>query len=272
MKFILHDLAFETTRRCNLHCAHCMRGTSQNIDLTSEVIDAFFDNNEFERIDHICFSGGEPTLNPAIIIYTIDKIIRENIDVRDIAMVTNGQIFVPELVEAFHRFNEYRNSCIIKSIAREDGIISELGRCIVDSNMDNHVRITFSTDRFHEDINSEVERRYMESGKGLKITKFAVGDDDIYKTGFSTFGQSFEYQLPSLRYTKEPDAYFILDNIYMTSNGYLTSEGNGQYVDMDHMNMGHVSDTSIEEALVNYGQAIFGTPPITSSHPKIKKI
>jgi len=78
--------------------------------------------------------------------------------------------------------------------------------------------------------------------------------------------------LPSLRYTKEPDAYFILDNIYMTSNGYLTSEGNGQYVDMDHMNMGHVSDTSIEEALVNYGQAIFGTPPITSSHPKIKKI
>ncbi len=28
MEFVLHDLAIETTRRCNMHCEHCMRGVS----------------------------------------------------------------------------------------------------------------------------------------------------------------------------------------------------------------------------------------------------
>lgn len=271
MKFILHDLAIETTRRCNMHCAHCMRGESQNVDLTPDIIDVFFDNNEFERIDHICFSGGEPTLNPSIIIYTIDKIIRENINVCEIAMVTNGQVFVPELVEAFNRFNEYRNRRLMESIIGKSGHVSDLAKKIMDTNMDNHARITFSVDRFHEKISSEVEKKYMEHGKGLKITKFAVKEEDIYKTGFSAIGKSFEYKLPSLKYTKESDAYFVLNNIYLTAKGYLTSEGNGQYIDMDTINIGHVSEITIRDALVNYGEAIFDAPPITSSRPMIKK-
>lgn len=272
MKFILHDLAIETTRRCNMHCAHCMRGESQNVDLTPDIIDAFFDNNEFERIDHICFSGGEPTLNPSIIIYTIDKIIRENINVCEIAMVTNGQIFVPELVEAFNRFNEYRNRRLMESVIGKNGHMGDLAKKIIDTNMDNHARVTFSVDRFHEKISFEVEKKYMEHGKGLKITKFAVKDEDIYKTGFSTVGKSFEYELPPLRYTKECDSYFVLDNIYVTSTGYFTSEGNGQYIDMDALNMGFVLETSVRDILVDYGKPIFSTPPITSLSSKVKII
>lgn len=36
--------------------------------------------------------------------------------------------------------------------------------------------------------------------------------------------------------------------------------------------MGHVFEITISDALVNYGKAIFDTPPITSSQPMIKKI
>ena len=56
MKFILNDLAIETTRRCNMKCEHCMRGLSQNIDITPELIDMIFDNAEIASINHICFS------------------------------------------------------------------------------------------------------------------------------------------------------------------------------------------------------------------------
>ena len=104
MGFILESLALESTRKCNLKCGHCMRGPSQNIDLTNEIIDTFFNNNDIKRISNIIFSGGEPTLNPEIIVYTINKIITENIDVCNIAMVTNGQIFNKEIVDAFNRF------------------------------------------------------------------------------------------------------------------------------------------------------------------------
>ncbi len=38
MRFALHQLVLETTRRCNIRCKHCMRGESQNINLTKETV------------------------------------------------------------------------------------------------------------------------------------------------------------------------------------------------------------------------------------------
>lgn len=186
-------------------------------------------------------------------------------------MVTDCQIFVPELVEAFKRFNEYRNRIFVESIVATCGFVTDQAKETIAANMDNHVRITFSVNRFHEEISSEVERKYMEHGKGLKLTKFAVKEEDVKKIGFSTTEKPFEYELPLLRYGKYHDAYLVLDNIYLTAKGYLTSEGNGQYIDMDYKNLGYVSEVSVRDVLANYGKDIFDTPPITPIQPMIKK-
>ena len=66
----------------------------------------FFERNDIEYINHICFSGGEPTLNPEIITYTIEKIINEKKAVGSVSTVTNGQIFSKEIVDAFNHFNQ----------------------------------------------------------------------------------------------------------------------------------------------------------------------
>lgn len=182
MKFILHRLALETTRKCNMRCDHCMRGLSQDIELLPEMVDSILDNEEIERIDSICFSGGEPTLNPNIIIYTINKIIKDYIDVGELVMLTNGLICNQELIDAFNRFNEYRNKRNIEKIIShrfDENCINQL----IKDNTDNHVRITFSTDQFHQTLDPNIENAYLKYSKGLKITKTRPFEENkIYKT------------------------------------------------------------------------------------------
>ena len=263
MKYVLNDLAIETTRRCNLRCGHCMRGECQNVDASYELIDMILGNEEIKAINHICFSGGEPTLNPDVIIYAIDKIISENLNVYDISMVTNGQVFNRELVEAFNRFNEYRNQDTRKHILERCSRLSKdlLDRLLKD-NTDEHARITFSTDRFHHPVSEEVKENYKKYAKGLRITEYGVKDEKVYKTGFATIGKDFEYQLAPVRYTLDGDAFLVIDNIYVTSTGYVTSEAMGQYTDMDNINMGHISDTSITKMLGLYGTPVMKCPKI----------
>ena len=120
MKIFLHELALETTRRCNLKCAHCMRGKTQKVDMTKEIVDQILDSDELDGVQTLLFSGGEPTLNAGLITDTIHKIVDDKKRVNQIVMVTNGQIFNRDLVKAMNRFNEYRNWVMRK-------IISEMG-------------------------------------------------------------------------------------------------------------------------------------------------
>lgn len=253
MKFALNRLSLEVTRKCNLCCKFCMRGKAEYVDLTPEIVDMILDSNRFKRIEELLFSGGEPTLNENIIIYCIDKIINEKLNVDKLSMVTNGQIFSRRLVEAFNRFNEYRNRYYFDML-------------------DNHVRITFSVDRFHEKISNDVKNKYYKYAKGIEFTEFTVDDKEIYKTGFSTIGKEFEYKLNDVKYGSEGIDYYIFDYLYITANGFVTSEGMGKYSDMDNINMGHISETSIEEILVKYGTPIFGTPRISYSNSKKKTL
>ncbi len=273
MKFRLHLLALETTRKCNTKCGHCMRGLSQNMDLSSEMVDSILENEEIERIDSICFSGGEPTLNPSIIIYTINKIIKNYIDVGKLIMLTNGLIFNQELINAFNQFNEYRNKRNIEQIKSYRKFDQKCINQLIKDYTDNHVRITFSTDQFHQALDPNVENEYLEYSKGLEITKTKPFEEkNIYKTGLATVGKDFNYELATLHYCENHDSYFILDHIYLTATGYLTSEGMGQYTDMDKINMGSVFDTSIKDILINFGEPIFNTAQITNISKKLKMI
>ena len=266
MKYGLNELALETTRRCNLTCpGYCMRGPSQKCDLTPEIIDTIFANNDISYIRKICFSGGEPTLNPDIIVYTIDKIIRENIPVYEVVLVTNGQIYSPEIVDAFNRFNEYRNEKLRISIMKDHKPAADLEpnmqflsqEEMIKGNTDGHARITFSIDEYHAPIKEEVRAAYQRDAKGLTITDWKPKPEDIYKTGFasdSPVGKEFTYELDPLRYMNEGnDERFILDTIYMTVNGHWTTEGMGSYVNMDINNCGHVNDITIKDLIDRLG-------------------
>ena len=55
-----YKVVIEVTRRCNMNCAHCLRGDAQNLDISIDVIDRFFDAfANGADISTITFTGGE---------------------------------------------------------------------------------------------------------------------------------------------------------------------------------------------------------------------
>ncbi len=67
----VYSLILEVTRRCNMCCAHCLRGDAENIDMQKETIDKILDL--VDEIEGVTFSGGEPSLNLPLIQYFFDR-------------------------------------------------------------------------------------------------------------------------------------------------------------------------------------------------------
>lgn len=120
----INVLSIETTNRCNLNCPHCMlyenneKGTDYNEYITKEIIDKFFEK-DIRIIYNINFTGGEPLLNTDIIIYTIEKIIKEKRKVIAIDIATNGTILNDRLIDILNKFVEYSKKEVLKGKADE---------------------------------------------------------------------------------------------------------------------------------------------------------
>lgn len=89
-KLSFNNIAFEVTRRCNMRCEHCMRGDAQNHTISKEVIDRTLD--QVLVIGEMLLTGGEPLLEPEIIDYIFDGIIKRKIKILSLVIVTNGTI------------------------------------------------------------------------------------------------------------------------------------------------------------------------------------
>lgn len=131
------NVVIEITRRCNMCCAHCLRGDAENVDIQERYIDAFLDS--FEKgacISYIVFSGGEISLNIPAIRYILKAVKERNISVGSFYMVTNGKA-VDKMADLALASLEWWNYCCNK----DDDMC---GLCI-------------SSDNFHEKIPHESE-------------------------------------------------------------------------------------------------------------------
>ncbi len=250
---IIEHVYIEVTRRCNLRCAHCLRGDAQEVDLSREDVDSFLKKLENAYISHLVLGGGEPTLNPEIIAYIIDQIIAKKIIVESLAMITNGQIYSDEVANAFNRFDEYHKQKILNK--SDNSFISE------------KVRILFSVDRFHKDILPSVIQSYKNQCKWIRFYKQHLPDESIIKTGRSTIGRDFKYERSCFKYmiTKNRDGVFCMSilGIYLTAKGFITVNGNGAYDDIDKDNYGHISDFFLLKCLINNGNPVYNSTNIS---------
>lgn len=78
-----------------MNCDFCCRGDAQDLDISTQIIDAALDKVKDYEIYTIRITGGEPFLNKKGLIYLINEIVRRKIMITEffISYVKNTRDF-----------------------------------------------------------------------------------------------------------------------------------------------------------------------------------
>lgn len=106
-KIYMLNLAFELTRRCNLACRWCARGNPQNVDITKEIINKTLDEIEPFYFCNIELTGGEPQMNPDMVLYFAKQIANRHIKTEKVTIQTNGTIKNDKVKQALIILSDY---------------------------------------------------------------------------------------------------------------------------------------------------------------------
>lgn len=194
------DVAIEVTRRCNMHCAHCLRGDAQNMDITHETIDNFLDGfGPGACIGNLLFTGGEIMLNLDAIRYTLQAVKKRKISVMSFYMVTNGKevSLLDELIHAAIDWYVYADDNELTGIA-------------------------LSHDPFHEKLEDWGKIKRTLSA----LSFFSADDKDMYKQ--SDIILTDEGRAKDLLGFKKRALVISFPEIYETNNGELDISGCGR--------------------------------------------
>jgi len=244
VKISYKNIQFEVTRRCNDRCKHCCRGKCQNIDLTKEIVDAFFDNNDIIYIGTISFSGGEPSLNAEIVEYIVDKLIEMKIEYSHFIISTNGLVYSEKLIKALDKLNEYR----------------KVFRCTSNGVYGNFF---ISDDQFH----SKPCVKTIESYSKYKFFNPYRGDRNIDLDNLLPYGYAVENGLTNKQQdlskitdyksccniiNYEGEKYLVFNYQYICSNGNVSIDGGMTYDLMDMYAIGNVTKSTIVDLFLPF--------------------
>lgn len=162
-----YNVVIEVTRRCNMNCAHCLRGDAQNLDISTDVIDRFFGAFAYGAdISTITFTGGEISLNVQAIEYVLEKAKEKDISISSFYMVTNGkekETILPLLLASMKWYayaydNEVSGLALSKDAFHEkipsenERMLSAVSYFSQDKNMEDKQNITLINEGHAKDL------------------------------------------------------------------------------------------------------------------------
>ncbi len=185
----------EVTRRCNLRCAHCLRGEAESIDMSKEtinkVIDLIAESNSFVSVS---FTGGEPTLRNDLISYFFEQMKERELEFSSFWLATNGY--------------------------DQKGLLPILASAYTDAEDKNCCGVALSVDKFHEDSGENLLKcfTFYDSSKEVDWKKAELIDKGM--ANFNGLGGCvMDEYLPHFT-VNEGD---INDcDIYVSANGLVT--------------------------------------------------
>lgn len=224
MKHILYNLVIEVTRKCNMGCAHCLRGNSQNMDIDLSYIDKILE--DVYSIGSITFSGGEPSLNLEAIDYTLELCKKKEIEVGSFYIVTNGKDNVLPLSISALKWYAY---CWEKEMCG----------------------LALSKDMFHDEIDLENENvlRGLAFFTKDKYTDFEDGFGVIYSGraeelhGFNII--DVEHHNEKLTIEDWCDERSVTSMIYLSANGDIRTNCDTSYDDSEYV-IGNIQNSTFE--------------------------
>lgn len=157
-KLDFKTLVFEVTRKCNLKCAHCLRGDAQDISMSTDIIDQVIP--QINSVSSISLTGGEPMLAPEVIEHLTDSIIRNNIYVGRVGMICNGTILDERAIRSVKAFNQLGKYILDRLIAYKDKTLSHDEFLELYPEIDI-TPIIISVDDYHYNNADEAKKYYM---------------------------------------------------------------------------------------------------------------
>lgn len=214
------NLTLEVTRRCNMNCAHCLRGDAQDLDMSKEIVDRVLE--DIESIGSVFFTGGEPSLNIPIMDYFFEKAIQKGITIGGFGLVTNGKENQRDLV------------CFI---AEHISDVDEMDYCYV----------AMSRDQYHDTVNRNLLKAFSfyaddkEKDFGNKRKMLAEGRAQNIGNARPVSELANE-----LNIEKWENTLCVQDMLYISANGNVLAGCDFSYEHADQISYGNL----LEEPLL----------------------
>lgn len=217
-KLEIERLSIEITRRCNMKCSHCMRGSAINTDINIEYITNILRHTQ--KIGYLNLTGGEPSMNVEAIQFVLNSLKRRNITVGSFQIITNGSqtSMSDEFIEVCSKLYAYQ---------REESHPERLD-CMLE----------MSNDRYHDNVyQDEVHQKLSVypffSNRYTSTNREGV---PLIKQGRSKSG----YQVPIS--TIGLDGNRVYGSVYLNALGYLIAAGDMSYSNQDKHILCHSKD------------------------------
>lgn len=272
-KLTFEHLTIETTRRCNMSCAHCLRGDAQNVDIEYKRIDDLLDQTQV--IGHLDITGGEPTLNLDALEYILNGLCKRGIPLLEFGLNTNGLIYSERFVKIVKWCKQIIDvscsNCLING--NEYQPKRYLSRC----------SIGVSLDRYHEqhDLCMEHYQKYKAAlsdcadvlmimrgnkprnygrARNLEVQKLNV--DSIFelskKQKIELLSKDYVPACPyyNLYHMFDENQKIVCCKIYMNTCGMLSSEygGSWEYENCDMYPKICAASDSIWDSIIQYNK------------------
>lgn len=202
-KLYAKSMSIEITRRCNMTCTHCLRGDARNLDIDHKDIRNLL--KHFKSIQHLCITGGEPSLNPKAIKYILKQLKHFDIHVHRFCIVTNGSqtSLSKEFIDICAELYEYQEERY-------------------ESN-DNFHMLEMSDDRFHD---NKLHNQVIKELSVYPFFGFRGQADNIY---LFKEGRSFMGSENTIHPIYLNDCDYVYGQIYLNAEGMILSNGDLSY-------------------------------------------
>lgn len=225
-------LVIEITRKCNMNCDHCLRGSAQDKDIDFNILDAILDN--VGTIGNVVFTGGEPSLNIKAMTYFREEAEKRNKEIRSFYLVTNGKTNALPLSIELLKLYAY-------CVKHDDETLEYSG-------------LALSQDMYHDDINQENEmilrglsffrEDKMYSDKSIRKI---INEGNAQENGIS----NFSIEKDSVSIIDWDDSFIHVDSIvYFNVNGDVIPGCDYSYETQENIKLGNILERDLSDILL----------------------
>lgn len=227
----LNACILEVTRRCNMTCAHCLRGNAENLDMDVVLVDLLM--SQVNDISQITFSGGEPFLNAKPFTRFAERVRSRSLDYFGwFYVATNGSVFSREACEALEDLQDHAE---------------ELDAC----------RVELSNDEWHDEDSIDETLIRWSKERCLFSRRGRLKKEFVISRGRAAFNQLGTRRDPHIEITgyefdEESGSLSLSDtDLYIAATGDVLVDCDLPFDQMEYYKIGNILEKPLIEILID---------------------